>query len=150
VATWPPGRILVGTDGSEHAVRAVQAAIDLATAVGSALAVCHVTRLPEGWWGLVSSPPPASAVADAMTDAGRHALDRTLADVQTGDLVVERIEELGVPDVRLVMLAAEGGYDLIVLGTRGAGAVERVKHLVRGSTADRVAHEATVPVLLVP
>jgi len=144
---WPPRSILAATDGSEHAIRAVQAAADLAHAVGASLAVVHVTRLPEGWWGLVASPPPARAVADAMVDAGRHAVDRTLDAVDVHGLEVERIEELGVPDVQIVTLATDRPFDAIVLGVRGAGAMTR---LIRGSTADRVSHESPCPVILVP
>ncbi|MBA2751569.1 MAG: universal stress protein [Actinobacteria bacterium] len=51
----------------------------------------------------------------------------------------------GHPSAALERLAVEGGYDLLVIGTRGSG---RKKALL-GSAATEVAKQVTVPVLLV-
>ena len=50
----------------------------------------------------------------------------------------------GVPAREIVAFAQDKGYDLIVLGTHGAGEVA----WYMGGVADRVATHATVPVLL--
>lgn len=51
----------------------------------------------------------------------------------------------GHPSAALERLAVEGGYDLLVIGTRGSG---RKKALL-GSAATEVAKQVTVPALLV-
>jgi nucleotide-binding universal stress UspA family protein len=64
--------------------------------------------------------------------------------------VGSRIEELvtfGPADLEILRVAAEERDDLIVLGTHGHGAVDRV---LFGSTVRRVVREADCPVLVVP
>jgi nucleotide-binding universal stress UspA family protein len=46
----------------------------------------------------------------------------------------------------ILRLSREGSFDLIVLSTRGRGALTR---LVLGSVADRVVRESVCPVLVV-
>ncbi len=53
---------------------------------------------------------------------------------------------LGDPASELVKVAAEEGVDLIAMSTHGH---RFVNDLLRGSTADRVRHRVTMPVLMV-
>jgi nucleotide-binding universal stress UspA family protein len=53
---------------------------------------------------------------------------------------------LGDPATELVKVAAEEGVDLIAMSTHGH---RFLQDLLRGSTADRVRHKVTVPVLMV-
>jgi nucleotide-binding universal stress UspA family protein len=53
---------------------------------------------------------------------------------------------LGDPATELVKVAAEEGVDLIAMSTHGH---RFLNDLLRGSTADRVRHTVTVPVLMV-
>jgi nucleotide-binding universal stress UspA family protein len=59
----------------------------------------------------------------------------------------EAIEEIGEPATALSDVCRDQEADLLVVGRRGAGIVER---MVMGSVADRVAHYAPCPVLIVP
>jgi nucleotide-binding universal stress UspA family protein len=52
----------------------------------------------------------------------------------------------GRPADKIVEAAKEGGFDLIVMGSRGLGGV---KEFFLGSVSDRVADEATCPVAIV-
>ncbi len=52
----------------------------------------------------------------------------------------------GRPSDKIVETAKEGGFDLIVIGSRGLGGV---KEFFLGSVSDRVADEATCPVVIV-
>ena len=47
---------------------------------------------------------------------------------------------------KIVETAHQGGFDLIVLGSRGLG---EIKEIFLGSVSDRVADEAKCPVLIV-
>jgi nucleotide-binding universal stress UspA family protein len=53
---------------------------------------------------------------------------------------------MGDPATELVKVAAEEGVDLIAMSTHGH---RFLNDLLRGSTADRVRHQVTVPVLMV-
>ena len=144
---WNPRVIVVGTDGSEPAQHAAQVAADIARSSGAALHLVTVVRPPEGWWGVVGSPPSASSLVDAMSNAQRGALDATVAAVDSGDLNIVTAEELGDPANQLLAYCHIHDADLLVIGKRGAGFVER---LVVGSVADRLVHGSEVPVLVVP
>ena len=55
--------------------------------------------------------------------------------------------EVGRPDELITMLAEQGGYDLIVMGTHGRRGLLRA---MLGSVAERVVRHAPCPVLTIP
>lgn len=144
---WQPKLIIVGVDGSDQSVRAAHVAVGIARSVGARLHLVTVVRPPEGWWGVVGSPPPADALAASMADAQRSVLDRTLDRLDGTGIEVTSSEEIGDPASALTSLAGEMEADLLVVGRRGAGLVER---MILGSVADRVAHESPCPLMIVP
>jgi nucleotide-binding universal stress UspA family protein len=144
---WHPRVIVVGTDGSEQAIRAAHVGASVARKSGAKLLLVTVVRPPEGWWGVVGSPPPADALAKALSDAQRQALDTTVASLDVDGLDWETIEEIGDPAASLAAVAERRDADILVVGRRGAGLMER---LVIGSVADRVTRESPCPVLVVP
>jgi nucleotide-binding universal stress UspA family protein len=147
VAKWSPDTVIVGVDGSDQSIRAANVAAAVAQVHGARLHVVTVVRPPEGWWGVVGSPPPADALSRSMVDAQRTVLDRTLDRLDSEGIEVTSAEEIGDPASALVDLAERMKCDLLVVGRRGAGMVER---LILGSVADRVAHDSPCPVLIVP
>jgi nucleotide-binding universal stress UspA family protein len=144
---WDPHKIIVGADGSPQSIDATRVAAALARQRGAKLTIVAVVRPPEGWWGIVGSPPTAEALGDALSDAQRDVLDRTLADVDLDGVDYETSEEIGEPAQRLIELCDELDADLLVVGRRGAGVLRR---MVVGSVAGHVANEAPCPVLIVP
>ena len=145
--TWDPKVVVVGVDGSERSVRAAQVAAGIARTHGARLHVVTVVRPPEGWWGVVGSPPPADALSASMADAQRTVLDETIAQIDATGIEVMSSEEIGDPATALADLCAEVDADVLVVGRRGAGMVERI---ILGSVADRLAHDAPCPLLIVP
>ncbi len=145
--TWNPKIIVVGVDGSEGSIHAALATASLARATGAAVKVVTVVREPEGWWGIVGSPPPATALGNAMADAQREALDAVEAAVDWSGIDYELLEQIGEPAKSLVAYCHETDADMLVVGRRGAGLIER---LITGSVASRVVQTAPCPVLLVP
>jgi nucleotide-binding universal stress UspA family protein len=81
-----------------------------------------------------------------MSEAQQTILDATIAGLDLEGVEWEATEEIGEPASALADVCRELGADLLVVGRRGAGLVER---LVMGSVADRVAHYAPCPVLIV-
>ena len=143
-------RILVPTDGSKLSALALERALDLARALGSRVVVLHV--VPEVVPVLASEVAMHVDLDAAQRDLIRDG-DRTLDAAQT--LAAAR----GVPFDRQIRLpqghhvgdviagvAREVAADLIVMGTHGRSGIGR---LVLGSVAERVAHQAEAPVMLV-
>lgn len=147
MTAWNPRNIVVGVDGSPQSERAAGAAAGIARSAGARLHVITVVRPPEGWWGVVGSPPPAEALAASMEHAQRTVLDQAMERVDTSGIEVVASEEIGDPSSALIDYCTRIGADLLVVGRRGAGMVERI---VLGSVADRLAHHAPCPLLIVP
>jgi nucleotide-binding universal stress UspA family protein len=140
-------KMLVAVDGSAHARRAIDAVARLAPQITGGV---HVVLLNVGapmlYYG--DLPPfDAEPVERAQRAQQERLLAEALADARAGGLAEVRTQSaLGEPASEIVRVAAEHGVDQIVMGTHGRGAVGS---LLIGSVAQRVLHQARVPVLLV-
>lgn len=144
---WSPKVIVAATDGSDQSLRAAQVAAALARSTNAHLYIVTVVRPPEGWWGIVGAPPPAESLGNALADAQRVVLEKTIDSVDLEGVTYETVEEVGDPANQLAAFAESNNADLLVIGQRGAGLVERI---MVGSVADRLVHIAHTPVLVVP
>lgn len=138
----PFERILVAIDGSDVSNRAFEKALELAK-----LTQAELTALA------IEGPLPAYAATIGEVEEVKREKDlffgtlaarsRDLAE-QTG-VALEVELRPGHAAELISSFAAEGGYDLVVLGHKG--------HFLRdhllGSTADRVAENAPCPVMIV-
>lgn len=119
-------RILLAYDGGEPARRALETAAELALAFHASLSVVSVVPLDqdgrpvEPWDG-------GEAHAREL-----HEAKRLLAD---HGLDVDLLEPLGDPAPTIERIAIEGGFDTIVVGSRGLRALDR---LVGGSISEHV------------
>ena len=138
-------RVLLAVDGSAHSIRAARFLIKLVSEHGAvALDVLNVQ--PHVRYG-------ALLKGEARAQAERVQLERGREDSAS---VCALLEQARLPHELCVVsddaaeaisrTARERGCDLIVMGTRGMGAVAS---LALGSVAQRVIHLATVPVTLV-
>jgi len=140
-------RIAVATDGSETAMSAVAAAIDLALRYSSDLLVIAVAPLPqllpvtEG--PLVRRP----TVAESPAPRYRALVDTTVAQARSAGVsnVSGVCEEGVVVDEVLEQLRLHGS-DLLVVGSRGLSAAKR---LLLGSVSTGLVTHAPCPVLVV-
>ena len=133
-------RILLAVDGSEHSIKAIPVAGDLARRYGGEVIVLHV-REHEITWG---------ADIDVETaDEARSLVDGVVRQLKDSDTNV-RGEVVRVPlgqTPRAILdMAHEEDVGLIVMGTRGLSDWGR---LLMGSVAHKVVHLAEVPVLVV-
>jgi nucleotide-binding universal stress UspA family protein len=145
------GIIVVGVDGSDSSRAALAWALAEARLRGSSLRAVHAWMLPamgtgEAPWALI---PPGSYVdvnADEIEQATHEALDREIAEVDgPAGVPIERFVAEG--PAADVILDASADAELIVVGTRGHGAIAT---LVLGSTSQHVIHRAKRPVVVVP
>jgi nucleotide-binding universal stress UspA family protein len=144
---FAPKIVAAAVDGSQRALAAAKVAAAIARQNGARLLVVTVVRPPEGWWGIAGGPPPAPNLGDALADAQKQVLDAAVASLDLAGVSHEELEEVGDPAAQILALCEREGVDLLVIGKRGAGLVERI---MLGSVADRIVHSAVCPVLVVP
>jgi nucleotide-binding universal stress UspA family protein len=144
--------IVVGTDGSEGATRAVEAAAELAAAQGGAtLHIVSVQKPMAASAMAASEMAVAGAVASGLEweEEARHALEGTLEragrDASRSGVTVETHARFGSPAEVLCDLAAHVDADLIVVGNRGMQGGRRFL----GSVPNTVSHHSPCSVLIV-
>jgi len=132
---------LVAIDGSEGSDLAIDEALELAQAVGAQVTFAFVRKPPSSLLGspyyerlLCTELGKARATLDA---ARRRALE---AQVAMRSEIVE-----GDPVDEILSLADNRGVDLIVMGSRGRGALAGA---LLGSVSSDVLQHANVPVLV--
>ena len=137
------GRILVAVDGSSHGLEAARVAARLAQALGGRLTLLTVYHGPSVALG---EPNYSSALGHALDEA-RHIVGVARDVVLAAGGPEPDTEWLdGSPADTIVRAAHDGGYDLVVMGTRGRG---RVEAALLGSVSSAVAAGASRPVLVV-
>jgi nucleotide-binding universal stress UspA family protein len=144
--SWNPTRIVAAVDGSEQSVGAARTAVEIARGTGTEVTFISVVRPPEGWWGLEGSPPSPEVLAEAVASGSRE-LESVVSGLDTTGVVFETVNELGDPASSIIALCERIDADLLLIGRRGAGLVER---MMLGSVADRLAHHAPCPVMIIP
>lgn len=129
-------RILVAYDGGEPAHHALETAIDLAKRYEAQISVVsvvpfHPGRAPMDPWD------DAAVHAEALADAKQILADNGM----TADL----LEPIGDPAATIERIANDGGYDTVVVGSRGLGAVSR---FLQGSVSGHVATHTNATVVI--
>ena len=136
--------IVVGTDGSATAKRAVAEAVRLAKALGAEV---HVVCAHDPMRGVAAAG--ASGFVVVPTEDDDEAVAATLADAQesvSGDGVAVHTHAVRAnPTDALVAVATETGASLIVVGNQGMHGAKRML----GSVPNSVSHKARCNVLIV-
>lgn len=144
---WNITTVVSGIDGSEGSRRAAEHAAAIARHWQASLKLVTVVRTPEGWWGIGGAPPSPEALSNALVEGQQQILKEFEEHLNLEGIDYETVSELGDPVSRLIAVCDANEADLLVIGRRGAGLAERV---ILGSTADRLTHLASCPVLVVP
>jgi nucleotide-binding universal stress UspA family protein len=136
--------ILVAVDGSPDADQALTQAIDLADSEHSRLTLFSAVVMPPAAAYIGGGGEVAAMLAlDAKTET--ETILRTAAQRVPDGVSLRTV--LSSEPVRhaLVHQIKEGGHDLVVMGSRGRGAVRSV---LLGSVSHYVLHHSPVPVLI--
>jgi nucleotide-binding universal stress UspA family protein len=118
-------KILVGTDGSKTAAKAVDRAVSVAKTLQAELTI-------------LSAGKPDRAKAVVESEAKRHAG----SGVPISTEIVDDDAVAGLVDA-----ARSGGYDLLVMGNRGMTGMSRFFSL--GSVPNKVSHQLPCSLLIV-
>ena len=138
--------ILIATDGSELAGKAVTTGLTLAKELGAKVTAVTVT---EPWSAMMSGEP---ALVFPIEDYEKVAADnaqRILAGVQdaakAAGIACETVHVSDFPAEGIIETAKAKGCELIVMASHGRRGLSK---LLLGSQATRVLTLATVPVLV--
>jgi nucleotide-binding universal stress UspA family protein len=140
-------RILCPTDFSETSLRAVEYAFSLAKEADARIILLHATEIfPENG----AMPEAGSVDMEQHLRRIEQAARQRLRELIPSDASLWSQPETTVVDGRahreILRAAEERQVDLIVMGVRGSGAVDR---LLFGSTTQQIVRHATCPVLTV-
>ena len=121
-------KILVAYDGSTHADNALKEAIDIAKYFNAHIELVHCS------W-------------ERSKDAGRLLLLSKESDMKEAEIKYKiRNEVAQSPGEMIASIVKNEGFSLVVMGTRGMGAVQ---DLILGSVSNYVIDKVDVPVLVV-
>jgi len=138
-------RILVPTDGGDHALAAARRAFDLAEQYDATVHALYVVETDTNWL-TVSKDEVRDGLREIGEDAGGQALNAIEALGDDFDVELVTAMREGSPDEEILKYVGDEAVDLVVMGTHGRGGIRR--RLV-GSVSERVVREATVPVMTV-
>ena len=150
-------KILVPLDGSEHSLKALTVAIQIAKKFGGKISLIHVYSLaltpgmlPEPT--TLTPPIPVMAPADvsrtieAARKVGLNVLAEGEQKVKAEGVQVETMLKEGHTVQEIINTAVKEKFDLIVIGARG---ISKIRELLLGSVTDGVIHHASCPVLVI-
>lgn len=131
-------KILVPTDGSDHARKAIEIGSDIALKYAATLCLLHVVSPPvifhegafpamEGMLKLLEEDAQ-KIVEEAERETKKYGVKDVQSSVVQGD-----------PAHRIIEFAKTEGVDMIVMGSRG---LSRMKGVLLGSVSHRVFHLA--------
>ena len=145
-------KVLIGTDGSDAAVEAARRALPLLAPPTEVVVVCVVEApaiaaegFESGFAGGVAAPQEIDAAWAGANEVAHEALDRTIAALGDVGAPVTPVAESGDIGPALCAVAQERGVDVMVVGSRGHGAIRRV---LLGSVSTHVVNNAPCPVVV--
>ena len=139
-------RILVPIDGSEAAWHALEYACKLGEKFDSTITVIHVVQphytLPS--IALHGEIPFLSVNIEEVEETGYKLIELAKLEMKTYPKVETHLE-FGHPAERILTLAKDDSYNLIVIGSRG---LSGISEFFLGSTSATVSQYSTIPVMI--
>ena len=132
--------ILVAYDDSEPSKRALERAATLAEAFGSKVLVTSILAFGH------SSPKSAQSLHRSASFAADEEVRSAQAILEQRGISAETVEATGDPATAIARLAKDHGADVVVIGTRELGTVQR---LLGQSVSQSVSRRVHCDVLIV-
>jgi nucleotide-binding universal stress UspA family protein len=138
-----PTKILLATDGSEDAALAARAAVDLLKRFRSQLHVVHAWQAPPSSTYVPTTKEDYPFLQDLLA---REVLEEQAERLESAGATVAGAHlRRGEAAEEIMRLSEELEVGMLVLGSRGLGALARV---VLGSVSEKVAYLTTCPTLV--
>jgi universal stress protein A len=137
-------KILVPTDFSESARRALDYGLSFARDYKAELILLHVVEAVPVGYASDLFPVPVAEMYQEVSAFARSELAKLAAEASAQGVTARERVLQGKPSAEIVRLAAEEAVDLIVLGTHGKDLLDQA---IFGSTTERVVRKAPCPVL---
>ena len=157
-------KILVGVDGSKNSEKALDYALEIADKFSASILILNVFQPPPefGYQANMSSQFPSSGYPQNTIgdQSNMSAFIKDLRKMHEAVLsnaaeraiklkpmlkITTELKEGNTPS-QIIATAADGGFDLIVVGHLGESGI---KEFLLGSTSERVVHQANCAVLIV-
>lgn len=140
-------KILVPTDFSQNSMQALQQAVEFAKRFQAEIVLVHVIEppvYPAMTFGAAAASLPV--IHEEMRENASTHLEKIRAELEGSGLKARAELRDGSPFSEVIGLAKEEDVDLIVIATHGHTGI---KHLLLGSTAEKVVRKAPCPVLTI-
>jgi nucleotide-binding universal stress UspA family protein len=136
--------ILLASDGSKHADRAAETAINLVRELEYAtITILHVTANSPNKQDLINSKFDVKSI---LLQEAHAVIQQTKYRLREEGIRYKVEVALGEPAEEIVKFANRGKFGLIIIGSRG---LNRIKEVLLGSVSHEVAHHAKCPVMIV-
>lgn len=137
-----PTKLLVAVDGSDQGQAALRMGMELNRCTGAELHVVHV--------GLISPWTHPDTLSEKQYQRLKEEAEKRLdAEIERADArtVIARAHvRMGRADGEIIALSEELGADLVLMGNRGHGSIERI---LLGSDSESVVRHAPCSVMVV-
>ncbi len=139
-------KYLLAADGSDNSRRAAYFLLDLVREHKQAeVTVVHVINVRKEIFNY-SVFADIDAIEKIVREQGKQVVDDMVAIFENEGIKVNKVVLEGDPGQEIAWFAEEGGFNQIVMGSRG---LSNIKGLVMGSVSHQVLHYAKNPVTLV-
>jgi nucleotide-binding universal stress UspA family protein len=138
--------ILCAIDFSESSLAALELALSMATEADARLTLLHVVDIPQEIGDTVLAGFDVERIRQDSIDQAKQRLEDLVPDQVRAYCTVETAVVHGRAHRKVLGVAEQQQVNLIVMGTQGRGAVDR---LLFGSTTHHVIRAAACPVLIV-
>lgn len=135
--------ILLATDGSENARRAAGEAAGFAREGSSHVTMVHIKNSPPSQSRMVKANFDVHSI---LEEDAKSEIKNTIDIFEKEGLPYTLKVAIGDPAAEIFEIAAKEHADLIIIGSRGLGAI---KGVFLGSVSQKVAQHAPCPVLIV-
>ncbi len=138
-------KILVPVDGSKSSQKTIAHAAEIASKLGAEVTLLHVIPpLPSA----IQGRGYASSIVEEIQKHGSELLEQTKQEFMEFNSGVAVNTEMvyGDPAAEILQKAKNGGYDIIIIGSRG---LNELAGFIMGSVSKRVVRHAPCPVLVV-
>lgn len=141
-------RILVPVDYSDHSLKAVGLAADLARRIGTRIDIVHVWDRPTYVAETILVGKEQRPLGELIRENAEREMAEFLAKAESNKDVLGDTQLIaGDPAAVILKEVERGKYDLVVMGTHGRTGFA---HLLLGSVAEKLVRYSRVPVLTVP